>query len=102
MIYPSARCDVRVEIHNGEILSWSGWCLVDYRNMSTVREIGQFSVDLGPWKVDIPYPVTLEVGADGSSRAGSFSLVGVEEGQIVPLMDELDEILARRRGGGPD
>jgi hypothetical protein len=102
LIYPSARCDVEVKIHNGEILSWKGWCLVDYRGVRDVREINQLTVDMGRWKVGAPYPVTLWVGAEGSPDAGSFSLGGVVDGQMTPLMDELEALLAQLRADGPD
>jgi hypothetical protein len=102
LIYPSARCDVEVKIRNGEILSWKGWCLVDYRGVYDGRTIGQLSVDVSRWKVGTPYQVTLRVGAEGSPGAGSFSLRGVADGQIMPLMDELDALLAQLRADGPN
>ena len=93
LIYPSARCDVELETRNGEILSWKGWCLVDYRGVNA-RAINELAVDMSPWKVGAPYQVTLRVDAEGS---GSFSLVGVEDGQMMPLMDELEALLAELR-----
>jgi hypothetical protein len=102
LIYPSARCDVKVEIRNGEILSWKGWCLVDYRSVGNVGAINQLTVDIGRWKVGVPYPVGLWVGAEGSPEAGSFSLSGVVDGQTTPLMDELEALLAQLRANGPD
>lgn len=87
LVYPSARSDARVTVSDGEVTSFYGWCLVDYRGADPAR-VQTF--DLTPrWSQAVateidqpPLPVytdiALESEADGHG-SGSWTLRNIEQ-----------------------
>lgn len=41
LVFPSARCDVEVTVHNGRVVDWRGWNAIDYRKAPPPLDIEQ-------------------------------------------------------------
>lgn len=79
MVFPSARCDINVEMHDDAVHDWHGWNLVDYQGASMPHTRGAVIVEPQSWM----NPLTgyrLSEAPAGSQLAGSFSLKGPTEG----------------------
>ncbi|MCG3157230.1 MAG: hypothetical protein DKINENOH_03862 [bacterium] len=77
-IYPSARCDVFVEVENGELVNFGGWSLVDYRSIEQDKAIDTHTYDYSPWCwVKFPEGVSVGVADNHSIHSGSFYINGV-------------------------
>ncbi len=61
LVYPSARCDVAVRYHDGELAGWHGWNLVLY---GTGAPRDAIYIDLGGWETQFPPQVELERARD--------------------------------------
>jgi hypothetical protein len=74
LIYPSARCDVSVEIVDGKIAAFSGWNLVDYRNDPPRAKYTYFEQSPWCWTGFSP-----SINFEGEpSGLGSFRIAGME------------------------
>jgi hypothetical protein len=52
LIFPSARCDSRVAVRNGEVVQWSGFNFVDYRNAQSPEHLAALDLSVG-WPTKI-------------------------------------------------
>jgi hypothetical protein len=76
LVYPSARADVFTDIEDGELRSFGGWNLVDYRGADP--QIKWSYIDHSPWCwLTSPRDVKLTVALPDSHTAGSFSFSGM-------------------------
>lgn len=76
LVYPSSRTDVFAQIEDGELRSFGGWNLVDYRGADP--QIKWFYFDHSPWCwLTFPKGVKLTVGLPDSDTAGSFRFSGM-------------------------
>jgi hypothetical protein len=75
LIYPSARSNASVDIHNGKLVAWHGWNLVDYRR---ARDLPALELIRSPrsWPGFDQHGVRLSVA--GGHRSGSWRVEGVQ------------------------
>lgn len=78
LIFPSARCDIRVEIDNGSLHRWNGWNLVDYRDAPPPHSKAALIVEPQSW-MNAMAGSKLRMAPDAGPLAGSFSLEGPTE-----------------------
>lgn len=78
LIYPSARCDVYAEIHDGKLRRFGGWNLVDYRSIELDDAIEGYYFDHSPWCwVRLPEDVSIGIAPPDSLLAGTFQVQGM-------------------------
>jgi hypothetical protein len=78
LIYPSARTDAFAQVEDGELRSFGGWNLVDYRGVDQDPPIKWSYFDHSPWCwLTFPKGVKLTVALPDSETAGSFRFSGV-------------------------
>ena len=83
LVYPSARVNHYVEVRGGEVVDFSGWNFLDYRDSgaSPSSETPQMRSEYdGPWGAASLPGVKLTFAPDDSEYAGTFSVSGLREG----------------------
>jgi hypothetical protein len=75
LVFPSARSDVLAEIRDRNLVRWSGWCLVDYRDAPPPIITRSFDMSEG-WSTTFPKGATIGVAKNGEYR-GSFQVTGI-------------------------
>lgn len=79
VIYPSARRDAQVEIINGRLNRWDGWCYLDYSGSPPPHAEFPTSYFDQFWKQDgFPYSVRIHQSSDQTYKH-SFSISGLEK-----------------------
>lgn len=77
LVYPSARSNFRVEVKDGIVKDFRGWCFVDYRVQK--QNVKIYSLVLSPWAwINFLPRVQLTVKKE-PQLLGSFSISGIEE-----------------------
>jgi hypothetical protein len=105
LIYPSARSDCGVEIHDGTVTAAKGWNLVDYRDASPPH-IQKFLDISDYWEEDVRTGIGLGVGnlpetdpyqavridyATDERHRGSWSVAGIVAVKQALLANELEK-----------
>jgi len=93
LIFPSARCDIRVDMDNGSIRRWYGWNLVDYRHSPAAHSRASVVVEPQSWMNTLA-GYNLQVPPMNSPLVGSFSL----EGPTQALHRYLEAAASENRG----
>jgi len=76
--YPSSRADAFVQVEDGQLRSFGGWNLVDYRAIELDTQIEMSYFDHSPWCwVTFPRGVSVAVAYPNSDTAGSFRIRGM-------------------------
>ena len=103
LIYPSARCDCAAVVENGELASWQGWNLVDYRDapLPMGDAARATTVVTSPWAWQhLPEDVNLHVAESSSRLAGSFAIQGIVNFTAREYLNQLKALdIARARHG---
>jgi hypothetical protein len=77
LVYPSARSNVGLDIENGNLRNWRGWCLVDYREAESPMMQSFYDLSSG-WPTRFPKGSSIRV-AENEIFAGSFEINGIVE-----------------------
>lgn len=97
LIFPSARSDSRVLVQDGEVVEWSGFNLVDYRNAQPPKHLAAIDLSVGwPAKVQtwpddwtenamplVYETVTVAYENQGANK-GSWMVQGIEMRRAAP------------------
>lgn len=90
LIYPSARCDVFVEIEKKTLGRFGGWNLVDYRNIEFDQRVRMTYFDTSPWCwVRFPKGVAVGIVPPHSPQEGSFEIQGMVNYWAEDYLDSL-------------
>ena len=76
LVFPSARCNVKCELYNGELNDYSGWNFVDYRQLN--KPFSDLFIDLSPWVDHVGEGITIAYAPDDSPYANSWRIDGKE------------------------
>ena len=81
LVYPSARCDAGVELVDGRLRQWIGWCFIDFLGLvcpeSTMFEAASGTLE-SYWRDPRFSDVARIQASDAGPYKGTFSVVGVE------------------------
>jgi hypothetical protein len=93
LIFPSARCDVRVDFRKNELQNWGGWNLVDYRDAPKPHARAAVVIEPESWRNPL-FGYEFHMPPDADEYAGSFTLKGPRKA----LHDYLAEKAALNQG----
>jgi hypothetical protein len=99
LVFPSARNDVTVHIERGELLSSSGWNLVDFRDSPAPDDCIRHVKDTEGWRF-LPPMSRLRTAPESSDYHGSFTLEGLASQQDRYLQAKYEDYYSTKRTDG--